>query len=103
MPASTRLKSGRWRVQVRRKRYYTAYIFIRRRDAAWHSSGGGSGLTQRQKQVISIERDLSNRDEGIEKAAGISHVMRRGVDEFLTLLLGQDPSELGWSASPELA
>src|SRR5262245_45220285 len=33
MPTFTKLKSGRWRVQVRRKRYYTANTFIRRRDA----------------------------------------------------------------------
>lgn len=33
MPTFTKLKSGSWRVQVRRKREYVANTFIRRRDA----------------------------------------------------------------------
>ena len=33
MPTYTKLKSGSWRVQVRRKRQYVANTFIRRRDA----------------------------------------------------------------------
>jgi hypothetical protein len=33
MPTFTKLKSGRWRVQVRRRGNYTANTFIRRRDA----------------------------------------------------------------------
>jgi hypothetical protein len=33
MPTFTKLKSGSWRAQVRRKREYVANTFIRRRDA----------------------------------------------------------------------
>jgi hypothetical protein len=33
MPTFTRLKSGSWRVQVRRENEYVANTFIRRRDA----------------------------------------------------------------------
>jgi hypothetical protein len=33
MPTFTKLKSGSWRVQVRRKKEYVANTFVRRRDA----------------------------------------------------------------------
>jgi hypothetical protein len=33
MPTFTKLESGSWRVQVRRKRQYAANTFVRRRDA----------------------------------------------------------------------
>ena len=33
MGTFTKLKSGSWRVQIRRKRQYVANTFIRRRDA----------------------------------------------------------------------
>ncbi|TWB89937.1 hypothetical protein FBZ93_11551 [Bradyrhizobium macuxiense] len=33
MPTFTKLKSGSWRVQVRRKSEYVANTFVRRRDA----------------------------------------------------------------------
>jgi hypothetical protein len=33
MPTFTKLKSGSWRVQVRRKNEYVANTFVRRRDA----------------------------------------------------------------------
>ena len=33
MPTFTKLKSGSWRVQVRRKNQYVANTFVRRRDA----------------------------------------------------------------------
>ena len=39
MPTFTKLKSGSWRVQVRRKREYVANTFIRRRDAEAQPQG----------------------------------------------------------------
>jgi hypothetical protein len=52
MPTFTKLKSGSWRVQVRRKHEYIANTFIRRRDA--------------EEWAIDVERSI---DRGIQSDA----------------------------------
>jgi len=44
MPTFTKLKSGSWRVQVRRKSEYAANTFVRRRDAEEWAIDRGSPI-----------------------------------------------------------
>ena len=61
MPTFTKLKSGSWRVQVRRKSEYVANTFVRRRDA--------------EEWAIDVERSI-DRGSPIRRLAGTRPINR---------------------------
>jgi hypothetical protein len=79
MPSSTKLKSGTWRVQVRRKSHYVANTFIRRRDA--------------EEWAIEAERSI---DRGTPIRRSKSHEQPRIFSDLIALHL----DDLAQEASP---
>src|SRR5438874_12688559 len=71
MPTFTKLKSGSWRVQVRRKREYAANTFIRRRDA--------------EEWAIDVERSI---DRGSPIRRSRPHEQPRIFSDLIALHLG---------------
>jgi hypothetical protein len=77
MPTYTKLESGSWRVQVRRKRQYVANTFIRRRDA--------------EEWAIEAERSI---DRGTPIRHSKSHERPRIFSDLIALHL-DDLAEVG--------
>jgi hypothetical protein len=77
MPAFTKLKSGSWRVQVRRKRQYVANTFIRRRDA--------------EEWAIDVERSI---DRGVPIQHSRPHEQPRIFSDLIALHL-DDLAQVG--------
>jgi integrase len=77
MPTFTKLKSGSWRVQVRRKRQYVANTFIRRRDA--------------EEWAIEAERSI---DRGTPIRRSKSHEQPRIFSDLISLHL-DDLAQVG--------
>ena len=77
MPTFTKLKSGSWRVQVRRKREYVANTFIRRRDA--------------EEWAIEAERSI---DRGVPIRRSRPHEQPRIFADLIALHL-DDLAEVG--------
>src|SRR5215510_7952452 len=77
MPTYTKLKSGSWRVQVRRKREYVANTFVRRRDA--------------EEWAIEIERSI---DRGAPIRRSRPHEEPRTFSDLIALHL-DDLAEVG--------
>jgi integrase len=77
MPTFTKLKSGSWRVQVRRKREYVANTFIRRRDA--------------EEWAIEVERSI---DRGIPIRHSRPHEQPRIFADLIALHL-DDLAQVG--------
>ena len=77
MPTFTKLKSGSWRVQVRRKREYVANTFIRRRDA--------------EEWAIEVERSI---DRGVPIRRSRPHEQPRIFADLIALHL-DDLAQVG--------
>ena len=77
MPTFTKLKSGSWRVQVRRKREYVANTFIRRRDA--------------EEWAIEVERSI---DRGVPIRRSRPHEQPRIFSDLIALHL-DDLAQVG--------
>src|SRR2546421_3789462 len=77
MPTFTKLKSGSWRVQVRRKREYAANTFIRRRDA--------------EEWAIEVERSI---DRGAPIRLSRPHEQPRIFSDLIALHL-DDLAQVG--------
>jgi hypothetical protein len=77
MPTFTKLKSGTWRVQVRRKRQYVANTFIRRRDA--------------EEWAVEAERSI---DRGTPIRRSKSHERPRTFSDLIALHL-DDLAQVG--------
>ena len=77
MPTFTKLKSGSWRVQVRRKREYAANTFIRRRDA--------------EEWAIDVERSI---DRGAPIRRSRPHEQPRIFSDLIALHL-DDLAQVG--------
>jgi len=77
MPTFTKLKSGSWRVQVRRKREYSANTFIRRRDA--------------EEWAIEVERSI---DRGVPIRRSRPHEQPRIFADLIALHL-DDLAQVG--------
>jgi hypothetical protein len=79
MPTVTKLKSGSWRVQVRRKHEYVANTFIRRRDA--------------EEWAIEVERSIDRgapirRSRPHEQPRIFSDLIARCISMILLRLVG---------------
>ncbi len=71
MPTYTKLKSGSWRVRVRRKRQYVANTFVRRRDA--------------EEWAIDAERFLASSRVRRDFGASYKFVVLQGIQQTLLL------------------
>ncbi|UWU95738.1 hypothetical protein [Bradyrhizobium sp. CB1015] len=77
MPTFTKLKSGSWRVQVRRKNEYVANTFVRRRDA--------------EEWALDVERSI---DRGTPIRGSRSHKQPRTFSDLIALHL-DDLAQVG--------